>query len=191
MEIGYMNSNPDRLLAYLDNGLNASIELTLFGRAALALGFPGHANYARTVDVDVILATGQAETLLQSTNFWEIVEKLNEHYAAEGLYMTHFFEESQVVLRTEWLTGRMVLPRTFHNIKLFRPANEDLFLTKCMRYDPIDLDDAFFICRESGWTSADIRKLLDQATIPALPELREQVDLCIQEVIRRLVGQEI
>ena len=49
-------NNPLRILQTLDRHLTAPAELTLFGRAALALGYPGSsAAFATTQDVDAIL----------------------------------------------------------------------------------------------------------------------------------------
>lgn len=49
-------NNPLRILQTLDRHLTAPAELTLFGRAALALGYaPGLPAFATTQDVDAIL----------------------------------------------------------------------------------------------------------------------------------------
>jgi hypothetical protein len=49
-------NNPQRILETLDRHLTAPAELILFGRAALALGYPGGpATFAATRDVDAIL----------------------------------------------------------------------------------------------------------------------------------------
>ena len=49
-------NNPLRILQTLDRHLAASAEITLFGRAALALGYAGSpAAFAATHDVDAVL----------------------------------------------------------------------------------------------------------------------------------------
>jgi hypothetical protein len=63
LEAGGM-SNAERILRALDSHLNQVVELTLYGRAALQLGFPNPPEeYARSHDVDVVLWLGQAEEL--------------------------------------------------------------------------------------------------------------------------------
>jgi hypothetical protein len=50
-------NNPLLILQTLDRHLDHPVELTLYGRAALALGFPAHeARHETTQDVDAFLA---------------------------------------------------------------------------------------------------------------------------------------
>ena len=54
-------TNAERILAELDQRLEASVDLTLYGRAALSLGFESPpAEFAQSMDVDAVLALGQA-----------------------------------------------------------------------------------------------------------------------------------
>jgi hypothetical protein len=49
-------NNPLTILQSLDRHLDHPVELTLYGRAALALGFPSHApHHETTQDVDAII----------------------------------------------------------------------------------------------------------------------------------------
>lgn len=180
-----MNSNPARLLSYLDHHLNGVVDLTLFGRAALALGFPDHTVYARTVDIDVILVEGQAETYQRDTNFWEIVEQINQTFAPEGLFISHFFEEGQVIMRPSWRAVRVSLIGSYTRVMLYRPANEDLFLTKLMRFDPIDIEDARFIWQQAGWSKDQVQTIIRSARVPDIPEIREQFALCTAEIVSK------
>ncbi|HMP90064.1 MAG TPA: hypothetical protein PJ991_07675 [Kiritimatiellia bacterium] len=178
-----MITNPEKILHVLDQRLNGSVELTLFGRTALALGFPDQTAYARTVYVDVILAEGEAEDYLERTNFWDVIEQINAEFASEGLYMSHFFVEDQIILRPGWRAFRVRLPGIYQRIDLFRPANEDIFLTKLMRYDPIDIEDAQMIWNKSGWTRNQVETLIGQAKVPDIAEIREQFALCVREIL--------
>ncbi len=92
-------TNAGRILASLDAKLNAPVELTLYGRAALLLGFSDPPEqYAMSRDIDAVMPLGQAEELALATNFWEAVEQVNRELAERELYISHFFEEDQVVL---------------------------------------------------------------------------------------------
>ena len=63
-------SNAHRILTALGARLNADVELTLYGRAALHLGFPNPpAEFALSSDVDAVLWIGQAQALADQTNF--------------------------------------------------------------------------------------------------------------------------
>ncbi len=96
-------NNAEIILACLDQKLNARIELTLYGRAALLLGFECPPDeYALSRDVDAVFWKGQAEMLFETTNFWTAVNEVNHELTDQELYITHFFEEDQVILRQDW-----------------------------------------------------------------------------------------
>ena len=60
-------NNPLRILQILDRHLAAPAEITIFGRAALALGYPSRpAAFAATHDVDAILSLGWLEAADQN-----------------------------------------------------------------------------------------------------------------------------
>ena len=85
-------NNVETILTYLDQKLEASVELTLYGRAALFLGFEHPPEeYAMSQDIDAVLWKGQAEMLLETTNFWEAVNDVNELLVDQELYISHFF----------------------------------------------------------------------------------------------------
>ena len=129
-------SHADRILACLDANLTSRIELTLYGRAALTLGFDETPeDYALSRDVDVVLWLGQAEALNESTNFWEAVDQTNKDLAEDELYVSHFFTEDQVVLLPDWRESRVALPGTYRHLDLYRLGDLDLLLSKlrCLR----------------------------------------------------------
>src|SRR5262245_50892009 len=104
-------SNAQRILAALDHRLNSRIELTLYGRAALHLGFPNPPDeFALSLDIDAVFWVGQAQELADHSNFWEAVEETNRELAAQELYASHFFEETQVILRPTWRQARVQIP---------------------------------------------------------------------------------
>ena len=65
-------SNARRILDGLDARLEQDVELTLYGRAALHLGFDNAPEeFAWSKDVDAVLWLGQAEELAERTGFWD------------------------------------------------------------------------------------------------------------------------
>ena len=63
-------SNAESILGCLAAKLTSEVELTLYGRAALQMGFAAPPEeYALSRDVDAVLWTGQAEALDRDTNF--------------------------------------------------------------------------------------------------------------------------
>ena len=90
-------NNPLRILQTLDRHLARHTEITLFGRAALALGFADSpARFATTHDVDAILPLSWLEAKDQNLDFWEAQQKTNAELESEGLYITHLFREFEV-----------------------------------------------------------------------------------------------
>lgn len=172
-------NNADTLLQALDERLDSAVELTLYGRAALQLGFENPPEeYAISHDVDAVLWLGQAEELAASGNFWEAIEDLNKAYADQELYISHFFEEDQVVLLSDWKANRKRIEGPWKHLSLYRLGDEDLFLSKLMRNDPMDHSDAQFIVQRSGMTDERIRRAVENARVPKVPEICEQFAIC-------------
>ncbi len=172
-------TNAVKLLAALDEKLSGKVELTLYGRAALHLGFPNPPlDYALSRDVDAVMWIGQAEDLLERTNFWSVIEQVNALFSDQELYISHFFEESQVVLTPDWRSKRVPIHGRWLNLVLSRLGNEDLFLSKLMRDDPIDRLDAMFIVKSAPLTPDQVRRAIHDARIPQVPEIAEQFKRC-------------
>ena len=179
-------TNAEKLLSRLDELLENEVDLTLYGRAALLLGFRATPpDFALSLDVDAVLWIGQAEALEQGSNFWEALEQVNLEFEEDGLYMTHLFDEDQVVLRDNWIHERVIVSLPFDHLKLYRLADADLLLSKLMRYDPTDLDDLAFIIRTSGFAPAEVGAILKQARLPDSIEIHEQVQLCTDWLCRQ------
>ncbi len=101
-------TNAEKILDALDARLNGPVELTLYGRAALVLGFANPpAAYTRSRDVDAVLWLGQAEQLAEQTNFWTAIEEVNARFSTDDLYLSHLFTEDQVILRPDWRQWRV------------------------------------------------------------------------------------
>jgi hypothetical protein len=74
--------------------LAAPAEITLFGRAALSLGYAGSGSaFAATHDVDAILPLPWLEAANENLDFWQAQQATNAELEPEGLYVTHLFRE--------------------------------------------------------------------------------------------------
>jgi hypothetical protein len=104
-------NNPLRILQTLDRQLSAPAELTLFGRAALALGYLNSpAAFGATRDVDAILPLAWLEAADDNLDFWEAQQRTNAQLDPEGLYLTHLFRELEVILTPDWFSRRVRIP---------------------------------------------------------------------------------
>jgi hypothetical protein len=177
-------SNAARLLSALDERLDQPVELTLYGRAALHLGFANPpAEYALSRDIDAVLWLGQAETLAEHGNFWTAVDAVNRIFADQELFISHFFEETQVILTPAWRSQRLPIAGGWKRLQLFRLGNADLFLSKLMRDDPIDRADARFIVQSAPLSPDEINAAIRAARVPAVPEIEEQFRLAVRHFI--------
>ena len=163
------------ILRTLDRQLEEPVHLILYGRAALSLGFPSPPPQAElSMDVDVILPMGQADTLEADESFWRALNAANQELESRELYLTHLFDESQVILRPTWLDHLVpILDPSFLKLKLSRPSAIDLLLTKMMRGpDPEDMADAAFLIRAGHLDALSVRAAIESARIPDVPEIR-------------------
>src|SRR5262249_4750391 len=79
-------NNPLRILQTLDRHLTKPAEITLFGRAALALGYSNcPPEFATTQDVDGILPLPWLAADDENLDFWEAQQKTNAELEPEGL----------------------------------------------------------------------------------------------------------
>ena len=146
-------SNPLRILQAVDSRLHQPVELYLYGRAAVALGFKDPPKSAsQTLDVDGIIPRGTDHQYGPDAEWWEAIQGANEQLESEGLYLTHLFDEAQVILRPNWREHALALEIPgLRFIAPKRPATIDLILTKMMR-GPGDIEDMtdvqFYLERE-------------------------------------------
>lgn len=169
-------ANPERLLLALDEALDHRVQLIIYGRSALWLGFSHPpAVAATTFDVDAIIPDGQVQTMADDSGFWDARDAVNERFKSEGLYITHLFPESAVFLRRDW--AKHILPITrppLNHLELLRPATVDLVLTKMMRgNDEQDMADAEFMIRHDRITEEQLLSAFSQMKPIELVELRD------------------
>lgn len=145
-------NHPETILRTLDRHLTHPVRFILYGRAALALGFPPpDPEFAATLDVDAILPLVEMESIESDDQFWMALDRTNQELDPQGLYITHLFGEDQVILSRGWL-NRLVpveLAGLLH-LSLFRPSTTDLILTKMMRIDPQDRADIQFLLAQGA-----------------------------------------
>ncbi len=174
-----------RILSELDSHLDSSVELTLYRRAAFFLGFPDPPpQFSQSLDVDAILWLGQADDLEAHTNFWDALEKTNLALESQGYYMSHLFEEDQVILTEDWKQQRVPICGTWAHLNLARLSDKDLLLSKLMRDDPQDRKDALFIVRRNSWSEGDLTGFFAEAVIPELQEIREEFEKANAALLR-------
>lgn len=169
-------TNAERIVRELDRHLDHAVRLVLYGRAAIALGFPDAPSPVRlSLNVDVIIPSQEIETFQADTRFWAAQDAVNRKLQGEGLYITHLFTANEVFLRPDW--ERHVASIDLPNLRwlcLARPATIDLVLTKMMRgADPTDTADLEFLIRHDRIPPAELEDALASAVIPDIPELRE------------------
>lgn len=170
-----MKSNPRRILETLDGFLAAPFRLYLYGRSALALGFPNvPAEYHATMDVDAILPASEVSAIEANEDFWSAQERTNAALGDTGLYFTHLFEDRQVILTPDWLEKAVLLSGlSYRRLELCRPSTADLILTKMMRVDPEDRRDLEFLMHQNDVSADGIRSSVARAMVPDVPEIRE------------------
>ncbi|MDP6491537.1 MAG: hypothetical protein QGH42_05115 [Kiritimatiellia bacterium] len=180
-------TNAERILGCLDRHLSSHVELTLYGRAALTLGYSETPeDYALSHDVDAVLWMGQAEELNESTNFWKAVAASNDDLGDAGLYISHFFTEDQVILLPDWKSNRVMLPDRWSQLTLYRLSDLDLLLSKLMRDDAIDQSDARFIIGKASLDRIAIEQAITRANVPESPEVREQFAIASRRLLDAL-----
>ena len=182
-------NNPLRILECLDRNLTHPAELTIFGRAALALGFPAApAAFSATQDVDAILPLGWLEAEEQNLDFWEAQQKTNAELEGTGLYITHLFRELEIILTPDWIMRRIPLELPLVKLAVYRPAAVDLILSKMARGDDNDLADIRFLLNQEPCTVEQLRKAFHDARVPEVPEIR-QLFRAAQPKVLALVDQ--
>lgn len=183
-------TNAERILRSLDGHLDHPLELTIYGRAAIALGFDTPPpDSERSFDVDAIIPMSQLHHLINDFGFWSSIEKVNMELSADDLYITHLFQEDQVILTPDWIKKRVLLSAPiFQYLTVFRPSTIDLILTKMMRgKDPQDLSDIRFLLSVGQISRVNMEQAILTAVIPDIPEIKEAFEAAQPEVLRMTV----
>ncbi len=167
-------NNPQHILQTFDRHLTKPAEITIFGRAALALGFQNSpAAFATTNDVDAILPLSWLAAADQNLDFWEAQQKTNAELEPSGLYITHLFRELEIILTPDWLNRRVRVPLELQKLAVFRPSTLDLILTKMARGDENDLTDIQFLLTQETHAVEKLKTAFSRARLPDVPEIRK------------------
>jgi hypothetical protein len=167
-------SNPLRILKTLDQHLTLPAELNLFGRSALALGYPqAPPHFHNTQDVDGILPLAWLQPPDGHEDFWQAVQRTNAELEPDGLYLTHLFREIDVILQSDWINRRVRLDLGLRKLNVFRLASIDLILTKMARGDYDDLQDIEFLLQQEPFTRDRLEAAFTRARVPDMPEIQE------------------
>lgn len=166
-------NNPLHILQTLDRHLTAAAELTLFGRAALCLGYPDSPEkFRRTRDVDGILSLEWLAAPDENVDFWLAQQAANLELHPQGLYFTHLFREMEVIVQPGWTARRVRLNLPLSRLAAYRPATVDLVLTKMARGDDKDIDDVRFLLSQEPLTLEQLQAAFARARVPDVPEIR-------------------
>lgn len=180
-------NNPQHILQTLDRHLTKPAELTIFGRAALVLGFQNSpATFATTHDVDAILPLSWLAAGDQNLDFWEAQQKTNAELESSGLYITHLFRELEIILTPDWLGRRVQVPVELRKLAVFRLSTIDLILSKMARGDENDLADIRFLLRQATISADQLRAAFTRARVPDVPEIRELFQFAQPKVLAML-----
>lgn len=168
--------NAERIVRELDSRLDHAVRLVVYGRAALALGFPNAPDKVKlSLDVDAIIPMSAVGQFRTDEQFWVAQQLTNESLEGDGLYITHLFEAKDVFLRQDWEQHIVQLPLLgLRWLNLQRPATLDLVLTKMMRgNDELDMADAKFMIEHDKITRAQLEAAFAVMNPIELVELRD------------------
>jgi hypothetical protein len=182
-------SNPLRILQAFDRHLTGPADMTLFGRAALALGFPGApAGFHNTRDVDAILSFKWLASEDENIDFWLAQQSTNAELSKDGLYLTHLFRESEIIIQPDWSARCVRLSLPLAHLAVYRPATVDLVLTKMARGDEQDLEDIQFLFRQEPLSPRELQAAFERARVPDVAEIR-QLFIAAQPKMLKLAGE--
>jgi hypothetical protein len=168
-------NNAERILRCLDEHLSKPLELIIYGRASIALGFKSPLpEQISSSDVDAIIPITKLQQLQSNEDFWNAQASTNSALEKDGLFFTHLFTDDDVILREGWEDRKVPIDLNFKNLKLFRPATEDLILTKMMRDDPQDLTDIRFLISREPDVIPKVERAIQEAKVPPISEIQEQ-----------------
>ena len=168
------DSSTKRILATLDKYLSSEIDLVVYGKSALHLLFEGDRRISLTNDVDIIVPELQVQVFDKRIDFWDAVEKTNQDLEKSSLYLTHIFDEKQIILQPNWYSNKVKIQTDELNyLNIFVPSPLDLILTKMMRVDPLDRSDIVFIFENAEIKSQELRNYCIEAVCPDQEEIRD------------------
>ena len=168
------DSNTQRILSTLDKYLSNEIDLVVYGKSAIHLLFEGDRRISLTNDVDLIVPEVQVHLFDKRIDFWDALEKTNQDLEKSSLYLTHIFDEKQIILQPNWYSNKVKIQTDELNyLNIFVPSPLDLIITKMMRVDPLDRSDIVFIFENAEIKPQDLRRYCIEAVCPDQAGIRD------------------
>jgi hypothetical protein len=159
--------NSEFILGALDQYLYRKLDVTLhlLGGAALDLVY-GIERFSE--DVDCICAMTEVGCI-DSDEFQSALAKANEVLEQRGLYLTHIFDEGELVHLPDWVT-RVTPPPPgaprFRHFDYDAVSAEDIILSKFTRFDEKDRLDIEDLMRVRALTREAIDALIPLVVVP-------------------------
>ncbi|MDA8824080.1 hypothetical protein N9N41_06240 [Opitutales bacterium] len=168
------DSNTQRIPSTLDKYLSSEIDLVVYGKSAIHLLFEGDRRISLTNDVDLIVPEVQVHVFDKRIDFWDALEKTNQDLEKSSLYLTHIFDEKQIILQPNWYSNKVKIQTDELNyLNIFVPSPLDLIITKMMRVDPLDRSDIVFIFENAEIKPQDLRRYCIEAVCPDQAGIRD------------------
>jgi hypothetical protein len=164
-----MQRNSAFILDTLDQCLDRKLEVTLhlLGGAALDLVY-GIQRFSE--DVDCLCTMTEARTI-DSDQFQSALLKANKVLEPLGLYLTHIFDEGELVHLPDWTTRLTPPPPdapTFRHVDYDAVSAEDIILSKFTRFDEKDRLDIEDLMRVRGLSREAIDALIPSVVVPGV-----------------------
>jgi hypothetical protein len=102
-----------------------------------------------------------------------------------GIYLTHIFEEWQIILRRDWFAHRVIVQRPpLNHLRLYRPATLDLILSKMMRGDdPQHMAEIRWMIAHERISRHDLEAAFSAAQVPDDAEIMESFAIAQTRVL--------
>lgn len=161
--------NSEFILATLDECLKERlvVPLHLTGGAALDLVY-GIQRFSE--DVDCLCTLAEAP-MIESDVFQNALAETNRRLEPRGLYLTHIFDEEELVHLPDW-ASRLTPPPpgapVFRHFAYDAVSAEDIILSKLTRFDAKDQGDIADLMRACSITRESIDGLLGSTAVPAV-----------------------
>ena len=159
--------NCEFILETLDKCLSHQLDVTLhlLGGAALDLVY----DIERfSEDVDCICAMAETPAI-DSDTFQDALAKANSLLEPRGLYLTHIFDEDELVHLPDWVARLTPSPAgcpTFRHLSYDAVSGEDIILSKITRFDEKDRLDIEDLMRVCAIDKAAIDALIPSVVVP-------------------------
>jgi hypothetical protein len=136
------------------------------------------------------MPASQSDLMNEDLAFWDALTAANLHLQEAGIYLTHIFEERQIIIGRDWFARRVAISRPkLNHIRLYRPGTLDLILTKMMRgSDPQHMDEIRWMIANEGITRADLELAFESPQMPDEEEIAESFEVAKHTVLAQFAA---